>query len=167
MSGDARAANVGRQLTLASAKIACFYPLWPCVDTHLAGNPRCALWSPKRICSSFIPFSLVGAGVIGVVGVGVNDTVLRRVRSQALSLKHLTISGTCNVTLEGIAELRWMKLHSLNVCSLKDAAIASHVRRRTALLSCVPFVRSSQLHIASAYWYMSHKECVQDCNEWL
>eukprot|EP00892_Ulva_mutabilis_P002597 jgi/Ulvmu1/12338/UM089_0022.1 len=57
---------------------------------------------------------------------GVNDTVLRRIRSQASALQHLTVSGTCSVSLDGIYELRWMKLLSLHLSHLSDPCIASH-----------------------------------------
>lgn len=58
---------------------------------------------------------------------GVNDTVMRRLRSHAPHLSSLTLSCNCPVTVEGIKELRFMRLRSLHLCHLSDPRIGQQV----------------------------------------
>lgn len=58
---------------------------------------------------------------------GVNDTVMRRLRSHAPHLRSLTLGGNCPVTVDGVKELRFMHLESLHLMHLPDPLIGQQV----------------------------------------
>ena len=53
---------------------------------------------------------------------------MRRLRSHAPHLRSLTLGGGCPVTVEGLQELRFMHLTSLQLLHLPGANIGQQVR---------------------------------------